>query len=439
MGKQAEYNRFRNSPRDNPGTGGSTLQRTFGLPPDNIEPRTNEMIKKSMPVARFFPSVPVFQRGLDLFHISTAWKQYTQLLRDNQFSTPNTENDGIEIAFLADNFPTDSFTNEYGENFLQKFTNVASEGASSIAQIMGANKASDAWKTLQGSLSKSDNKMVSMFGGLMSGVGNIAGAGNKALSTIPVFKQGLGLVDKLLAGSRIDFPMVWKSSGFQPSYSLTCRLYNPFPQSEEATKKFIIGPIVAIMLMAVPRAQDSATYTWPFLHRIECPGIFNLNPGFISNVTVVKGGDQQQISFQQRLGIVDVRIDIGSLYSSMMGGVSSVSSQRPTVYDYATNLMGEDKVSTRVNDNKYVGGSGAGSSIGGDRDVGETEFGTGAFGGNVTPGTGRGIGHTNTGGGISPKRAATATNEGNTPADRVSNAAKEVYERLKGLGDVLPG
>ena len=201
---------------------------------------------------------------------------------------------------------------------------------------------------------------------------------------------------------------------------------------KEATEKYIIGPIVAIMLMGVPRAVDASTYTWPFLHRIECPGLYELNPGFISNITVIKGGDQQQISFQQRLGIVDIRIDIGSLYSSILADSRRVTSQRPTVYDYARVLAAEDPVTSREHDNKKIG-TGSSQEITGNRDVGLTEFGVDAFGETTGVGTGRGVGNTNIGRGISPKRAATAFGLDDDPKSRVSAAAEEVYDKLKEL------
>lgn len=447
MAKQDNNVNNRRSPRRNPGTGGGVLQQVFGYPPDNLEPRTNEMIKKSFPVARFFPSTPEFQRGLDLFRIKDAWKEYTELLKENGYSTNNTKDHGIQLAFLADNFPTDSFTNEYGENFLQKMTGLASEGASSLAQIMGAESASEAYNTMQGNLKGSKNPIAKVMASMMGTAGNVAGALKTGLSAIPgignATASGINLIDRLAAGARIDFPMVWKSSAFQPSYSMTVRLYNPFPQSEAATKRYIIGPIAAIMLLAVPRASDASTYTWPFLHRIECPGLYELNPGFISNVTVIKGGDQQQISLQNRLGIVDVRIDVGSLYSSMLGGSSKITSVRPSVLGY-TRVMGqEDAVTSRIDDNENIGTGSKHDSIS-KRDVGITNFASDASGKyinskSVSIGTGskygktRGVGRTTRGKKISPKRAATAFGSDTDPKSRVSAAAKALADELKKL------
>ena len=335
-----------------------TLQPIFGLPPDNILPETNRKILDSMPVCHFMPGTPDFARGLDLFTIKSAWtsnattsKQdlysYTGLLRAHGFETPNTAAQGIKVAYLADSFPTDTFTNEYGENFLQGMTDFGSEKAASLAQMMGTRTGTAAVKKLLGPIGAGGKAALSKVPGgetAVDFVTNMANTGmemGKAmLASSPMASRAANMINKLAAGQRIDFPMIWKSSGFQPSYTMTIRLYNPDPRSRRSTRKYIAGPITALMLLAVPITDDGSTYSWPFFHRIMSPGIFDLEPGFISNITVIKGGDQQQISQQQRLGIVDVRIDVGSLFSTMVaGGTAIAQKSRPTVRKYIKAML----------------------------------------------------------------------------------------------------
>jgi hypothetical protein len=167
-----------------------------------------------------------------------------------------------------------------------------------------------------------------------------AGDMSRSILSATGMQNSANILDRLLTGARLDFPMVWKSSGYQPSYSLTVRLYNPQPASLESTKKYIVGPIIALMLLAVPITTDGTTYSWPYLHKIISPGVFELDPGFIQNITVIKGGDQQQISQQQTLAMADVRIDVGSLYSSMVAGTTSLGHKsRPTVKKYMDTML----------------------------------------------------------------------------------------------------
>lgn len=338
-------------PKTSSTSSGSTtlLPPVFGLPPDALLPETDRKQRDSMPICHFIPSQPSFKLGVDLFHITPAWRtssnsdpSYLQLLESHGLTTTNNAAHGIQVAYLADNFPTDTFSNEYGENFLQSMTDVASSGASQISQFFGK-------KSLTEALGAAGNVLKGFLPEEIAGVdikGNLEkfGSGAKDLATKLLNATGttnaVGMVNRLLTGARLDFPMIWKSSGFQPSYSLTVRLYNPNPRSMESTKTYIVGPIIALLLLGVPITQDGSTYSWPYLHKVISPGIFELNPGFISNITVIKGGDQQQISQQQFLAMADVRIDVGSLFSSMVAGTTRIGQKsRPTIRKYMDNML----------------------------------------------------------------------------------------------------
>ncbi|MGD2071942.1 MAG: hypothetical protein PVG65_00425 [Candidatus Thorarchaeota archaeon] len=325
------------------------LPRIFGLPPWNLEGRTNEIMLNSMPVAEIIPSIPSFQRGLDLFRLVPAWDQYSRLLKNHGFEFEQGVTN-LKVAFLADNFPTDTFQNEYGENFLQKFTAGVSEGAASLAQIMGVKSGTEALKRIQKSLEKggTTGKIV---GGMMGKVGDVA---ESVLNAIPgggAVRGGISIASRLAAGARIDFPQVWKTSSYAPSYTMTIRLYNPDPRSDESTQKYIVGPIAALALLGVPLSEDGGTYNWPFLHKIRATGVYNLDPAYIGSITIVKGGDQQSISYNQRLGIVDVRIDFGSLYSTLIAG-NNINPGRPTLKKYLDAISGKRSVSNRLGDLK---------------------------------------------------------------------------------------
>ena len=317
------------------------IPNIIGLPPLNLEARTNSIMLNAMPTAEIKPSVPSFQEGLDLFRLGDAWGQYKRLLNSHGFDF-ETGITSLKVAFLADAFPTDTFQNEYGENFLQKFTDVASEGAASINQFMGSRSATESFKKIQ--------KRLEGKGGMAAGIGKGMGmAGNAANELMEALQgmsggkgiaRGVNLVSRLAAGARIDFPQVWKTSSFTPSYTMTIRLYNPNPKSAIDTDRYIIGPIAAIMLLGTPISDDGATYNWPFLHRVKAAGIYDLDPAYIGGITIVKGGDQQSIAYNQRLAMVDVRVDFGSLYNTMVAS-NSANPARPTLKKYLKVMRGE--------------------------------------------------------------------------------------------------
>lgn len=321
------------------------LPEVIGLPPSTHI--SDQAMLNSMPVAHITPCNPHFEPGMTIFRTEDAWGEYTDILKEHGFVFKSKP---LSVAFLADNFPTDSFTNEYGESFLQRFTDVASSGAAQIAQFFGAKSAGEVLGKATKAL-KDTGGVAGMIGGgletaresITKAFLGLAGAGGPNFQNAAV--SAANLLGRLMAGARVDFPQVWKNSGFSPSYTMTVRLYNPNPSNDASTLRYIIGPIASLMLLAVPRSEDGSTYNYPFLHRIFSPGIYDLNPAFISNVTIIKGGDQQQISFSQSLSMVDVRIDFGSLYNSMLTGKGYQDPSRPTMRSYLDGMMYKRRVS----------------------------------------------------------------------------------------------
>jgi len=318
-------------------TGGRTITKIpkegsiIGLPPGNFV--SSHVIEESMPIATIIPSKPVATVGMTVFKLKSAWTEYDNLLRPLGFE--RSHSGAIKVAFLADNFPTDSFTNEYGESFLQKITDVTSQGIREVMQITGTESLSQAMKKIKGGAETvakaTESKTISA---IFEGAARAGEVAQRAMTTLEATRGG-GTLSALLTGARVDFPQLWKNSGFTPSYTMTIRLYNPNPGSARSTEEYIIGPLAVLLCLAVPRSSEGNTYKWPFFQKVSAPGIYNLDPSMITNISVIKGGDQQQIAFNQRLGIVDVRIDFGSLFNTMLTeeGIGK-ERNRPTLYSY---------------------------------------------------------------------------------------------------------
>lgn len=309
-----------------------TTDYIIGMPPDNVDLRTNLIIEQSMPVASIMPSKPEISAGLTVFRLKPAWKEYSDMLKAHGVDSLQLNNKRVRVAYIADSFPTDTFGNEYGESFIQKLTDVASHGLADLTQFFGAETGTEAIGKAVGALKGTG--AIGEFAQTAWGEAQKFGASLKAQGGEAGGKIA-EIADAALAGQRVDFPQVWRGSNFQPSYTMTIRLYNPNPASASSTKKYITDPLTALLLLGLPRSENSDTYNWPFFHRIVSPGIYNLSPAFISSITVIKGGDQQQIAYNQRMGIVDVRIDFGSLYSSMIAETNpGKNAARPTLKGY---------------------------------------------------------------------------------------------------------
>ncbi len=315
----------------------SILPRIIGLPPEGYI--DGEIIEHAFPTLLIKPCKPeTHAGGLSIYKLdpvinnTSEQDTYSPLLNSLGYNLHPQQIDrgGITIAYVADNFPTDTFTNEYGESFLNTATNFASSAFGDIAQLTGSDSGLEVIEKITKRLGGVGEE-GGMYNNLMTGISDKARKMDASIQGAGGLK-GMGrIISGMLAGKKVDFPQVWKNSGFTPSYTITVRLYNPNPGSLEMTKKYIIGPLAALLILGLPRSDGDNLYKWPFFHQIYCPGIFTLAPAAISNITVIKGGDQQQIAWNQKLGIVDVRLDFVSTYGSMVVGPAT---NRPTLKDY---------------------------------------------------------------------------------------------------------
>lgn len=302
------------------------LPEVIGMPPTGYV--SDALYKNSTPIMEISPKKPHFVLGATVFKLDDDWGTYTKILNNHGFSIKGNK---LKVAFLADNFPTDSFTNEYGQSYLQSLTNITTDMISGTAQMAGFREGKDISALAKRLMPKEIKDEFNSYG-------NNSPMKN-SLSAI------LNSAGTLVMGGRMDFPIIWKNSSYTPSYTITVRLYNPNVSDEDSTKKYITGPLAALLLLGIPLSSDGFIYSWPFLHNISVPGIFRIPYAFISNITVVKGGDQQMIGHNQRLGSVDVRIDFGSLFNSIIANEGGTEDKnRPSLKSYLDSLGGSKDV-----------------------------------------------------------------------------------------------
>ena len=344
------------------------LQEILGYAPSGYLP--DYFMKNAYPIVEFIPCTPSFQSGsLQVFRLNPT-NEYKDLLKKHGYvlgGSQPSRGSVVKMAVVADAFPTDTFTNEYSESFLENVANTASSGMSAIAQMFGE-------RNLSGIGGEIGNIMGNMLPDFFTNIGSkvksklndVNDAVKKSNNTKlqGMLSTAKNIIDQTMAGARLDFPLVWGNSNFTPSYTFTVRLYNPYPSDLNMTKKYIIGPLAAILLLGLP-IGGGGVYNWPYFSRISVPGLWSLPNAAISNITVIKGGDQQQIAWNNRMGICDVRVDVISLYGSIVADTSGGGDEsgRPTLRTYLSNLEGERTIEKRIHeDPDLVQSSGASSA-----------------------------------------------------------------------------
>lgn len=306
------------------------------------------LLKKGRLMIDIEPCKPNMEQGLTLFRLEPCWLEYVTKLAECGYFPGGMQmiRQCITLACQAESFPSETFQNDYGEHFLSQIADVGASALGQIAQISGSDSLTQTGQVVGGKIAEAgkgmDGAMSSMLQSLGSGLSNVSGATRNKINQLKQQKGVAGeiggIMDRLLAGARIDFPMLWKNSSYSPTFSCSVRLYNPNPASNHDTEKYIVAPLAAILTLALPRSADDFSYQWPFFCKVNCKGLFKIHAGAITNITVTKGGDQGSVHLNQRVGIVDVRIDFINLHNTIL--LSKQGAEvRPTLKGYLDNML----------------------------------------------------------------------------------------------------
>lgn len=168
--------------------------------------------------------------------------------------------------------------------------------------------------TTQSSLSSSIDGVSDQARELNYLIGNVAGnigagqmydelmsIGGDAISNTADTVEGLlgggniisNIMSKLqtiISGGRMVFPEIWSDSSFSRSYRITIKLNSP---SGDKLSIFynILVPIYHLIAFVLPRNSTGQTFYSPFLVRAYYKGIFNIDMGIITDMSVSKGSD----------------------------------------------------------------------------------------------------------------------------------------------------
>lgn len=213
------------------------------------------------------------------------------------------------IAFYADAGTTvdESFGNATTESQLASGLNSLSEQAREMNFIVGSGGAALGYNLDAYLGSDAVSGKVST---LTDTVDDILGSKGNVLSNI------LGKATTLLSGGRLVFPEIWSDSTFSRSYSCSMKLVSP---SGDKLSVFlnILVPIYHLLGFTLPRATDvSQTYYTPFLVRAYYKGLFNVDMGIISGLSITKG-DEGEWTTDGIPTVANVNFEIKDLYDAL--------------------------------------------------------------------------------------------------------------------------
>lgn len=195
----------------------------------------------------------------------------------------------------------DSFSNDTTQSQLADMVNGYSTMANEINYILGNSKAGAIVDDLKGSLDTSIENISNLTNSMLGGKNLISSIGN-------------GLT-AILNGGKLIFPEIWSDASFSRSYDINIKLVTP---DNDKLSWFlnIWVPLAHLMCLCLPRQVDVNGYMSPFIVRAFYKGLFNVDMGIITNMSVQKGGD----GMWTRDGLptsVEVSFTIKDLYNYM--------------------------------------------------------------------------------------------------------------------------
>jgi len=338
------------------------LPEIIGLPPrdvnTDITSRYGNLREYNQPLIVVQPREPILDIGMVAIKSTDGTERYQKILSSYGIQMRSKR---LKFAALNEGSISDDISNSYGASFL-----------GSSVSFFGSNQFSNLYSLMKRNpaLDKYSKQIEAKMKNIATNARDVI---SKALDNNASQTQSLGgvfdSITSLAMGLRIDLADIWQGSSASSSYSFTVRLYNTNPKDDNAYLKNIIEPLIAILSLVAPVSEDGIFYDRPFIARIEAPGMYLVKEAAITGVSITKGGDANDYTYEQRPNLVDIRLSFQSLYPAMVnvvgkGGVtesfhaSTEISQEvinqfgmytyhqdltmvgpPTVNDYVNNLM----------------------------------------------------------------------------------------------------
>lgn len=234
---------------------------------------------------------------------------------------------------------TESYTNETTESSLASQLNGFSDTANEIRFLFGKD---------------------SVLGSIIDGASDVTADIGKSLSSFAT-NLGGGIVGSLaesgvktvVNGGKIVFPKIWSNSSTSRTYSIEIKLRSPDNDSLSIYLN-ILKPYCKLLAMSLPRLMDedmrgnSAVnpngYRAPFMVKAFSKGMFNIDYGMITSMTVTKGAtccwNDDGLPTQ-----IDISLEIEDLYSSLamskysLGNITNIVANS-SYMDFLANMAG---------------------------------------------------------------------------------------------------
>ena len=147
---------------------------------------------------------------------------------------------------------------------------------------------------------------------------------------------------------RYVLPEIWTDSSFSRSYSVNFKFRSPYGSKLSIFENTFV-PLIFLMAMAIPRKVAIQSYTNPFYVKSYCKGLFSIELGMITSLSISRGEEKNDRTNEQLFRSVNVTVNIKDMLScipmGLDGGLFGISkSANNGMFNYMANLAGIDFV-----------------------------------------------------------------------------------------------
>jgi len=233
-----------------------------------------------------------------------GYENFTYNLAD--FAEKKAFNSGLSMYVDKATSVSESASTEYGSSMMSGMAKGVSEKVREFKFMFGWEDANVAGKNDDGKTARlSEENTKKQLGDSIKGL-----LDGKSKGTIDEF------VRSAVGGKNLLFPDIWKDSSFSKDYQLSFKLVSPYGDKESIFRNVYV-PFVCLLALSLPRQDSYLDYYSPFIVRIDSPGWFTCDMGYVSDMSFKKGGDGGAFNVQGLPLEMEVNMTVKDLYPAI--------------------------------------------------------------------------------------------------------------------------
>lgn len=264
---------------------------------------------------------------------------------------------GIRLWLTDDTQSFEEYSHHFSQNTIERGINSLSGRGRELRQILQStgnsskvNQMFDRGGEIAQGMVESGVQSIS---GAISGAMGFVQTGQDAALKQQIEEAVVGAASTaasiVFQGKQVSLPKIWSGSEFQPTLTLNLKLVSPYGH-KEAIAKYIIEPLLYILILSAPRSTDGLSYGLYQPIKIKGYGLSNINLGAVTSVSIRRGGRSTSYNVWKQPLILDVAISAMPLcggFAVMEPGVEDVANFEDDAHrDYNENKATSPAITT---------------------------------------------------------------------------------------------